>query len=351
VRLRAEIGIHPATWVAAGSAERLRDRALARTWHCLGEVGALSQPGAWSPRVLLPGALDEPVIVTHGPSGLRAFANVCTHRLALLATEPGSGRALSCPYHGRTFDLDGRCRGQRGFSGVVDGFPDEGDHLRSIPLAVWGGLLFASLDPELPFAELVGPVADMLPPFDVAQARVEPGPVYDLRTTFLAWAENYLEGLHVPFVHPGLGAVLETDRYGVRALPNGCSVQAGVVGPGEPALPDHPAWPGDRLGGLYATVFPTTMLNFYPWGISMNLIEPLGVDRCRILYRYYVTDPALRAIGAGGDLDTVEAEDQAVVDRVGRGMRSRFAGPSRFAPGHEDAVAGYHAELARLLGL
>jgi hypothetical protein len=119
----------------------------------------------------------------------------------------------------------------------------------------------------------------------------------------------------------------------------------------EPPLPDHPAWPGDRLGGLYATVFPTTMLNFYPWGISMNLIEPVGVDRCRILYRYYVTDPALRTVGAGGDLDTVEAEDQAVVDRVGRGMRSRFAGPSRFAPGHEDAVAGYHAELARLLGL
>ena len=342
-------GLDPARWRAPGAGRALADRAWARTWHCLGEVGALAEPGAHAPRTLLPGALDEPILLVHGPEGLRAFANVCTHRLATLVDAPGRGRAIVCPYHGRTFDLSGRCRGQRGFSGVVEGFPDADDHLTPIPLAVWAGLVFVAIDPSVPFEVLVAPVAAMLPALDLGAAIVEEGPTYDVDAPFLAWVENYLEGLHIPYVHPGLDALLDADGYAVRALPHGCSVQAGIADGATPALPPHPAWPGQRLAGIYAVLFPTTMINVYPWGVSLNLVQPVGADRCRIVYRAYVTDPAARSGGAGSDLVTVEAEDQAVVARVAAGMRSRLARAPRFAPDHEDGVAAYHAELGRQL--
>lgn len=344
------MALTPQFWREPGAFRELTDRVLARSWHCIGDLRELDAPGSWSPRTLLPGSLDEPVLVIRTEEGLVARANVCTHRLAILAEGPGRGRALRCPYHGRTFDLHGRCRAQRGFSGVVEDFPGPSDDLAHVQLASFAGLLFAAVDPLVSFEELVAPIRGLLPELDLSDGAVEEGPVYEVEAPFLAWAENYLEGLHVPYVHPGLNAVLDTTDYRVQALPYGCSVQAGLVDGDQPALPDHEAWPGARLGGLYATIFPTTMLNLYPWGVSLNLIEPIAAQRCRIRYRAYVRDASLRDAGAGASLDQVEAEDQAVVRSVGRGMRSRLARPPCFAPGHEDGVAAYHEELSRLLG-
>lgn len=350
--MQAGVGIDPARWRDPGVAALLAERVFLRTWHCLGDLRELAEPGSWSPRTLLPGALDEPVLLVHGPDGLRAFANLCTHRLALLADGPGRGRAIVCPYHGRSFDLAGRCRGQHGFSRVVDGFPGAGDHLAPLSLAVWAGLAFVAIDPFMAFEDFIAPVAALLPALDLSdpQITIHDGPVYEVDAPFVAWCENYLEGLHVPFVHPSLSAVLDQAAYRVRALPHGNVVQVGVVPADQPALAPHPAWPDLRIGGLYATLFPTTMLNLYPWGVSLNLVEPLGATRCRIVYRAFIADPAARDRGAGAGLDTVEAEDQAVVRRVGRGMRSRLARPPRFAPGHEDGVAAFHQQLIRLLG-
>jgi len=349
VALQAGVGLDPGLWHDPLMAAALVERVLARSWHCVGDLRDLTVPGSWSPRTLLPGSLDEPVLLVRGPEGLRAFSNVCTHRLALLADAPGRGRAIVCPYHGRSFDLAGRCRGQRGFSGVVDDFPGDPDHLAPLAVATFGGLAFVAIDPVVTFESLITPIAALLPALDLGAAAVSDGPVYEVDAPFVAWCENYLEGLHVPFVHPGLSAVLDPEAYEVRPLPRGCSVQAGVVAAGQPALSPHPAWPGRRLGGLYATLFPTTMINIYPWGVSLNLVEPLGARRSRIVYRAFVHHPELRDRGAGAGLDTVEAEDQAVVRRVGRGLRSRLARPPRFAPGHESAVEGFHQELKRLL--
>ncbi|MFK7913854.1 MAG: aromatic ring-hydroxylating dioxygenase subunit alpha [Pseudomonadales bacterium] len=60
-------------------------------------------------------ATGVPILVTRSRAGaVKAFLNVCRHRGARVATEPcGSANTLSCPYHGWTYDLDGRLRGMR----------------------------------------------------------------------------------------------------------------------------------------------------------------------------------------------------------------------------------------------
>jgi choline monooxygenase len=91
------------------------------------------------------------------------------------------------------------------------------------------------------------------------------------------------------------------------------------------------------------------MLNVYPWGLSVNVVEPLGLDRTRVRFRSYVRDAALLEQGAGAALDTVEHEDEAVVAAVQRGVASRFYGRGRYSPARERGVHHFHRLLCDFL--
>jgi choline monooxygenase len=103
------------------------------------------------------------------------------------------------------------------------------------------------------------------------------------------------------------------------------------------------------VGAYWVWLFPATMLNLYPWGLSVNVVQPLGPSRTRVHYLTLVDDASLHGKGAGGDLHRVEMEDQEVVLGVQRGMRSRLARPGRYAPRHERGVHHFHTLLARHL--
>jgi choline monooxygenase len=96
-------------------------------------------------------------------------------------------------------------------------------------------------------------------------------------------------------------------------------------------------------------LFPTTMLNLYPWGLSVNVVQPLSPSRTRVRYLTFVGDASLRGRGAGGDLDRVERQDEAVVQSVQRGLRSRTYRSGRYAPRHERGVHHFHRMLAEAL--
>jgi choline monooxygenase len=91
------------------------------------------------------------------------------------------------------------------------------------------------------------------------------------------------------------------------------------------------------------------MLNFYPWGLSLNVVEPRSTGATRVRFRTYVADPARRQHGAGSALDLVEAEDEAMVLRVQRGVSSRLYRGGRFAPAHERGVHHFQRLLAGAL--
>src|SRR5262245_56947107 len=91
--------------------ERLRDEVFARTWHGVADSSQILPPGGARPLTLLPGLLDEPLLLTRPDEGAaRLLSNVCTHRGALLCEEACApvGGQLRCRYHGRRFGLDGR---------------------------------------------------------------------------------------------------------------------------------------------------------------------------------------------------------------------------------------------------
>jgi len=339
--------------------EASAEAVFARSWQWLGPTAALPAAGHVAPQAWLPGWRDEPLLLARDEAGaLRCLSNVCTHRGKILVEAPGPMAQIRCGYHSRRFDLDGRLRFMPGFEGVCD-FPAASDHLPQYALGDFAGQAFVALGPTPPLAEVVAPVAQRLHGLGLGleMHRWTHDAAADREFTFDAhWAlyvENYLEGLHIPFVHPGLSATLDTADYRYEQHPH-ATLQLALARDGQAAFTPPPGSPehGLRVAACYWWLWPNLMLNVYPWGLSLNLVLPLTPSRTRVLFRAFVNpaaDPALREQGAGGALDPVELEDEAVVLSVQRGIRARAYQRGRYAPQHEAGVHHFHRLLMAAL--
>jgi len=304
------------------------------------------------PFTLLEGTLDVRGLLTCDEGGEEhALSNVCTHRANLVVEEPGPCRELACRYHGRKFSLDGRLRAAPGFEGA-EGFPAASDDLPSLALERWGPLRFVSLSPSVPLAELFAPVTERLGWLPVERWEVDPAStrIYPVHANWALYCDNYLEGFHIPFVHPALRRELDVRAYRTDLFPHG-TLQTGIASGREEVfdLPPGHGDVGERIAAYYFWIFPNLMLNFYPWGLSVNVVEPLGPERTRVVFLAYVADPKRRGKGAGGDLHGVEMEDEAVVEAVQKGVSSRLYDRGRFSPERERGVHHFHRLLAERL--
>ena len=321
----------------AAAFERSRERVFGRTWQWLGELADVASPASLSPRDLLPGFMDEPLLLARDESGaLRCLSNVCTHRGNILVKSACAAKDIRCGYHSRRFDLAGRMTFMPEFREAKD-FPSPSDDLPRVALGEWAGHGFASLDPVAPFADFAagmeGAVAAM--PLDRMRHDASRDRGYEIRAHWALYVENYLEGFHIPFVHAGLNAIVDYPAYRTE-LHRWSNVQVANAKDGAPAA-------------QYWWIFPNLMLNFYPWGLSLNLVLPLAIDRARVLFRSYVWDASTLDQGAGAALDCVEAEDEAIVEAVQRGVRSRLYARGRYSPAREAGVHHFHRLLCGLL--
>jgi choline monooxygenase len=333
-----------------------RERIFARAWHWLGPQPEAAGPGSLVPHTLLPGLLDEPVLLARDAAGtLRALSNVCTHRARLLVEGPCSGAEhIRCGYHSRRFELDGTLRFMPGFEGV-QGFPAASDHLPRLGLADWAGHTFVALDPAAapPFHALAGEMHERLAwlPIDRWRADDSRSRSFEFDAHWALYVENYLEGLHIPFVHPALNQALDMSNYRYE-LGTASVLQLALARDGETAFEPPPGHRdhGLRVAAWYWWLWPNLMLNVYPWGLSVNLVMPLSPTRTRVIFRSFVADAALLGQGAGGALDPVEMEDEAAVLAVQRGIRSRLYRHGRYSVQHERGTHHFHRMVAAALG-
>ena len=106
---------------------------------------------------------------------------------------------------------------------------------------------------------------------------------------------------------------------------------------------------GKNVAAYYYWVFPNMMFNFYPWGLSINVVKPISIDRTKVSFISYVFDPEKLEKGAGQALDKVEREDEFVVENVQKGILSSFYRAGRFSPEREKGVHHFHRLLADFL--
>ena len=289
----------------------------------------------------------ESLLLVNG-SETGCFSNVCTHRGMRLALEPCTKKTLQCRYHGRTFNLDGTLRHMPEFEQAI-GFPSESDNLRRYPLKRWMGMHFTAVEgePNAPWEML----EERLGFLDAASFTYDPRRNRDhvVEANWLLYVDNYLEGFHIPYVHPELNQALDHAGYATETFDGGV-LQIGKAVEGDVAF-DLPAGhpdEGQDIAAYYLWLFPNMMFNFYPWGLSVNVVIPVSPTQCRVLYRGYVKDATLAGQGAGSVLDTVEDQDQWVIEEVQRGMASRAYDRGRYSPTREQGVHHFHRMLSRL---
>lgn len=344
--LPAEVYSDPAYLIAA------RERVFSRSWQLAGDLDRVRTPGQALPVTLGEGMLDEPLLLTRDRDDrLHCLSNVCTHRGALVCEAGGVHSVLRCRYHGRRFGLDGRFLSMPEFDGV-EGFPSPADDLPRLPLERWGKLLFTSLDPAFPFADLVAELDRRAGWLPLAEAVFDPGRSRDylVAANWALYCDNYLEGFHIPFVHAALAEAVDYGSYRTE-LYEWSSVQVAAASGGDDAFEPPPGHPdhGRRIAAWYVWLFPNLMVNVYPWGISLNVVKPLAVDRTRVSFLTWVWDPARLGRGASADLDRVEREDEVVVESVQHGVASRLYHRGRYSPARETGVHHFHRLLAAAL--
>jgi choline monooxygenase len=329
-----------------------KEKIFAHSWQFVGDTDQVKENGWVTPVTLLEKYLDEPLVLSRDKEGkLHCLSNVCTHRGNLIVERPCKLNDIRCKYHGRRFGLDGKFLSMPEFK-EVENFPTEGDNLVNLPIFTWGKWMFASLNPnhkpEDYFSDLINRVKWM--PFQDFHFRAELSRDYLVEANWALYCENYLEGFHIPFVHAGLNSVIDygnytTELYRYSSLQLGSAKDNDIAFDLPPESPDY----GKKVAGYYFWVFPNMMFNFYPWGLSINIVRPIGISKCKVSFLAYVWDENKLRQGAGANLHQVEMEDEDVVAHVQRGIRSRFYKHGRYSVKRETGTHHFHRLLAEFM--
>jgi choline monooxygenase len=332
--------------------EESKEKIFSSTWQFIGDLDQVKEKGWATPVNLLENFLNEPLVLSKDKDDkLYCLSNVCTHRGNLMVERPCKLNDIRCKYHGRRFGLNGKFLSMPEFK-EVNNFPTETDNLYSLPLHIFGKWLFTSLNPIAPASEFFDSMFERVGwmPFDQFMFRPDLSNDYLLDANWALYCENYLEGFHIPFVHAGLNSVIDYGNYSVE-LHKYSNLQLGIGKEGELVfdLPKSSADYGKRVAGYYFWVFPNMMFNFYPWGLSINIVRPLSVNKTKVSFLSYVWDESKLRLGAGADLHKVEMEDEEVVQNVQKGIRSRFYNYGRYSVTREQGTHHFHRLIAQFM--
>ena len=316
-----------------------RRQVFGRGWQFVAHANEVPDPGSF----LATEMAGLPVVLLRNEAGeLRAFHNVCRHRAGPVAQGRGCARRLRCIYHGWSYGLDGQLRSATEMDGAED-FDPQTVRLPELSLATWQGLVFLSEQPEVPLAAVVEGMDERFGSRRLDHYRHHRQVRYRLACNWKVYVDNYLEGYHVPHLHPGLNRLLDYRSYRTE-LAEWHSLQW------------SPLESRDDLYGngdaLYYWLWPNTMLNILPGRLQTNRVVPLGVDRCRVDFDFYypLDDSADGEARRAADLefsDDVQHEDLGICEDVQRGMASGSYVPGRLNPLRETGVHHFHELLRR----
>ena len=332
--------------------ELLKEKVFLKSWQWIGDENLVKLPQSVHPFVLLDGYLTEPLLITKElDETIHCLSNVCTHRGNLVALNPGKSKKLICTYHGRRFGLDGSYQSMPEFEEVKN-FPRPCDSLHKLPIERWGPLIFAGLNADFEFSSVIEKMKERVGFLPLNDFFLDPVLSKDflVHAHWALYCDNYLEGFHVPFVHEELSKVLDYGSYKTEIY-DYCNLQIGYTDDATEVfdLPEgHPDY-GKNVGAYYYWVFPNMMFNFYPWGLSINVVKPLDINRTKVSFISYVYDPSKLDKGAGSGLEKVQREDEFVVENVQKGVNSSFYKAGRFSPTREQGVHHFHRLLEKFI--
>ncbi len=295
-------------------------------------------------------AAGTPILAVRGDDGrVRAFRNACRHRGTMLAEGAGCEKAFVCRYHGWTYALDGALRHvphEYGFPGL-----DKNERgLVPVSAVESNGLVFVTQEPS----GITGAV-DAIPDLFYPSHRLLGCSEEEVVTNWKIVTEGFLEGYHIrsthretfyPIQYDNLNVVERFGRNSRIAFPYRRIEKLR-------ALPPEQRSVQAMLTYVYH-LFPNVMVATFPYTILMVVLEPLAIDRTRIL-TYALTDRTSRPEDdqeprqrSQDFLLAGTVEDRAVARSVQRGLGSGANEIFEFGR-FEAAIGHFHRSLHALI--
>ena len=328
-----------------GIYEEVKEKIFVKSWQFIGHKNILPVNINLYPFNFLDNYINEPLLlVRDGNENLRCLSNVCTHRANIIIDNPCEAKSIRCGYHGRKFNLEGVFKSMPDFEETKN-FPRDCENLKSFKVSNIGPFLFTSLEPGFEIQPIFNEISNRMSffKFDSLVERPDLSVDHLVNANWAIYCENYLDPFHIPFVHKDLTKVLDIEKYSVEIYEN-YNLQIGYASDGEEFFEineDHPDY-GNKISAYYYWIYPNIMLNFYPWGLSINVVTPLETNRTKVSFIQFMLDETKYDSGAGGLIDKVEREDEYVVEQVSKGLESRYYNTGRFSPTKEATIHHFH---------
>jgi choline monooxygenase len=337
----------PASWyVDARIADLERLSVFSKSWQLVARTEQVKAPGEFVATTVA----GEPVVVVRGNDGaLRAFYNVCRHHAAAVVTQPcGQASLLHCPYHGWNYGLDGSLKGMPEFEGV-ENFDRAKNGLVPIRVETWECFVFINLDPDaVSLGEFLGGLVKRVAPLGISKLHHFDRRTYHINCNWKVYVDNFLDGgYHVPHLHKGLSSVLDYKQYTIENEDRYCLQSSPMV------ASDADAATGSTRKGDRAWYFwqhPNLMINCYDGYMDANLVIPVDVDHCTVIFDFYFRDISdasreynEQSVNVG---NRVQEEDLGICEDVQRGLKSRAYRAGRLSVRREAGEQLFHRLLA-----
>ncbi len=324
-----------------------KEKIFSRTWQVVGHASQVEKPGDYFTTELV----GEPLLFVRGSDGrLRGFYNVCRHRAGPPAEGCGSRKLFRCGYHGWTYGLDGSLVSATEIEGV-ENFRVEDFALAPVRVEEWFNLVFVNLDPDArKLCESLGNLPQQAEKFPFAGMKLFERRTYDMKCNWKTYVDNYLEGYHLPSVHPGLNRELDFNAYTVEPYAQHVRQFSPIRGaqPGD-TTPRRYQEAREDLTTDYFWIFPNWMLNCYPDNVSLNIVLPVAPERSLAIFEWYLPekDHDMPAAKASVEFShQIQIEDVGICETVQKNLRSRSYTRGRFSVKQEKGVHAFHRMYA-----
>ena len=329
----------PSSWYSDEKILKIeKENIFSKSWHLLGSIDQIPNKGDYSIKTIN----EQPIVIIKDKIGkINVFYNVCQHRGCVLLEKDGNSKQIKCGYHGWVYELTGELKAARGFD--KEDLDLEQLNLKSIEHYIWMNQIFVKLQSDcnnLP--KTLKEIENIISPIKFDNYLFHLRKSYEIKCNWKVYMDNYLEGFHIPLVHPKLNSVIDYKSYSTEIFDNFSLQWCHINAESSPYKKTD-----DASKAYYFTLFPNILFNIAPGRLQTNIIEPIDASSCNVYFDYYFeTEEDLESIQEDISFsEEVQNEDINICERIQIGLESDGFDHGVFSKKYETGVSHFQSYI------
>ena len=308
-----------------------------KSWQLFGSIDQVADKGDYKIKSINGQPL---ILIKNKNDSLNVFYNVCQHRGCVMIEEDGNANNIKCGYHGWVYDLDGNLRNARGFG--KQAIKNKNLKLKSVDHYVWMNQIFVKLQKHAnDIKKSLNKIEHIIYPMRFDHYSYHSRSTYKINCNWKVYMDNYLEGFHIPIVHPKLNNIINYKSYKTETFDDfslqWCHINS----------KSSPYKKTDAVAkAYYFTLFPNILLNIAPGRLQTNIIEPINASSCNVHFDYYFENIKPNKIMEDVEFsEQVQQEDINICERIQKGLESNGFDYGVFSDKYETGVSHFQSYI------